>query len=143
MRKLNVKFIKSYNALIAGLLAILGYASSCESAVEYGTPAATFKVSGKITSAKTSEGIENIRAVMQYDTTYTDKNGTYNLEAISSPASDTFSLFIKDIDGSANGAYQDLDTLVDFKDAEFINGDDDWYEGETSKKVNLKLKPKK
>lgn len=108
-------------------------------AEEYGTPSAKFKVYGTVTS-EDSVKIPNIRVVMQSDTGYIDINGTYNVETITFPDDQDFLIEFDDIDGVTNGLYQSKDTLVSFDNPQFINGDGDWYEGETSEEVNIKLK---
>ena len=52
--------------------------------------------------------------------------------------SEIFRLTFKDIDGNNNGSYQETDSLIDFSDVEFTNGDG-WYSGEKSKEINIEL----
>lgn len=107
--------------------------------VEYGTPSAKYKVYGTVTS-EDSVKIPNIRVVMQTDTGYTDINGAYGVETVTFPIAQDFLIEFDDIDGASNGKYLSQDTLVSFDDPQFVNGDGEWYEGETSKEVNIKLK---
>jgi putative lipoprotein (rSAM/lipoprotein system) len=130
-------------------MSLLGFGSSftfhgCEivSPVEYGTPHATFKVTGSVTNSKNTE-IKNIQVSMMYDTTYTGEDGKYMVEANDFPTTDTFRIHFYDADGDKNGNYQNLDTLISFKDLSFQNGDGSWYEGEKTKELNIKLKEKK
>lgn len=51
MKKNYKRILTTYNVLLSGLLALLGFASSCESRAEYGTPSAKFIVNGTVTSA--------------------------------------------------------------------------------------------
>ncbi len=54
----------------------------------------------------------------------------------------TFNIQYRDEDGAANGEYNDLDTIIEFKNPQFVNGDGSWYAGETSKEFDIKLTPK-
>ena len=145
---MNIKSLKTCNVLIAGLLAILGFTTSCP-IVEYGAPYATFIVNGKVVSSETDQPIENVRVKMQVDSitstdTYTDVNGAYQVVDESGlPNDHTYIIEFKDIDGEINGKFSDLDTIVEFKDPIFTGGDGDWYSGETSKEFDVKLTPKK
>ena len=141
---MRIKFLKTYNAIIVGLLAILGFVSSCDSKDEYGTPSAKFIVNGKVTSSETEQAIENIRVVMQGDTTYTNSDGVYQVvDKWGFPTYQTYNIQFLDVDGEINNEFSDLDTIVEFKDPEFSGGDGDWYSGETSKDFDVKLTPKK
>ena len=143
MRK---KLLKTCNTLIAGLLTILGFASSCgDSLAEYGAPSAKFIVNGTVTSEK-NEPIENIRVTMRGHTTSTDPDGFYKVSHKGEgafPDDQTFDIQFHDIDGELNGEYETTDTMVVFKDPEFTGGDGDWYDGETTKKFDVKLTKKK
>lgn len=143
MKPLKIKFLKGYNAILGALLALLGFASACDSKDEYGTPSATFVVKGKIVSAATELPIENIRVVMNQDTAFSDAEGAYQVvEKNGFPDSQTFQIHFQDVDGALNGAFYDLDAVATFKDPEFSGGDGDWYSGETSVDFDVKLTPK-
>ncbi len=144
MKRIQIKFLKSYNAIICVILAILGFASSCDSPKEYGTPSADFIINGKVTDSETNQPIENIRVIANYDSVYTNGNGSYRIVKRGYFTQDeTFAITFQDVDGELNGSYQDLDTIVEFKNPVFTGGDDKWDEGETSKQFNVKLTPKK
>ncbi|MFW5657044.1 MAG: radical SAM-associated putative lipoprotein [Bacteroidota bacterium] len=143
MKSAQIKFFKAYNGLLAVILALLGFSTSCEETrVEYGTPSAKFIVNGTIESKESSKPIKNLRVVMQYDTTYSDGDGNYQVAVTDFPDDQDFQLEVADVDGPENGDYQDLDTIVQFRNPEFINGDGDWYSGETQQEINIKLNPK-
>jgi len=141
----KIKFLKISSKVLAGLLTLLGFASTCgDPAVEYGMPTAKFIVKGSVTSLNSNEAIQGIRVTLQQDTAWTDKDGKYEVSNRGAfPDDQTFAIQFTDYDGSANGDYQDVDTLVEFKDPEFTNGDDNWYSGETTKEFNIKLNLKK
>lgn len=145
MKRLEIKFLKTYNAIIAVVLTLLGFASSCILfGCEYGTPSAKFIVKGKVESAEDNKAIQNIRVVMLGDSVTTDINGNYEVtDKYSFPKDQTYNIKFKDIDNALNGEFENLDTIVEFKDPIFKNGDGDWYRGETEKEFNIKLDPKK
>jgi putative lipoprotein (rSAM/lipoprotein system) len=154
MKEIQTKFLKYSNAIIVGLLAILGFASCCDNDdVEYGTPSATFIVRGKVTSIETQEAIKNIKVIVHgdtsigyywnRDTTVTDNEGNYVIDKHGFPENRAFKIQFQDIDSLLNGEYQNLDTIIEFNNPVFTGGDGDWYVGETTKEINIKLIPKK
>ncbi len=148
MKKTQIKFLKGYNILIGGLLTLLGF-SACDTINpdpkdEYGCPSADFIVNGKIESENDNVVIENIQVGMYGDTVYSDKNGEYQVESKNySTNGEKFNISFKDVDGTTNGDYKNLDTIVDFTDIEFTDGDGIWYMGKKTKELNIKLAPKK
>lgn len=158
MAPITLKFLKSTNALIAFLLTILGFSSSCNPMkAEYGTPSADFIVKGKIESFGNNTPIPDIIVEMrrlkegdggQSDTSlrgtgFSDTDGNYNLtDGETFPADQTYQIKFTDTDGALNGEYETLDTTIVFKDPVFTNGDGSWYSGSTEKVLNIKLKPK-
>lgn len=147
MKKIRITFIKTQNSLIATLMAIIGFATSCVFKSEYGSPSAEFIVNGTVKSADTEQPIENIRVILQTDrsdTTLTDKDGKYQLvDKWGYPYDQTYNIQFQDIDGASNNEYENLDTIVEFKDPEFSGGDGNWNHGETSKEFDVKLTSKK
>jgi putative lipoprotein (rSAM/lipoprotein system) len=152
MKKAKIRFYKTSNAIILGLLALLGFSTSCNIIrYEYGTPQADFIVKGKVTSSTTGNPIQNIRVIMKRDstnpygpgdTTFTDNEGNYHETLSAFPKNQTFQLVFQDVDSAANGDYQGKDTTVQFTDPKFNGGDGSWYKGETSKNLNIKLDKK-
>ena len=147
MKKAKNKFYKTSNAIIFGLLALLGFTSSCDKGpnlvAEYGTPSAKFIVNGKVNSKDTNIPIHNIRVIMRGDTSFTDSEGKYQVvDNYGFPENQTYDLKFQDIDSTINNNYKNLDTIVEFVNPQFINGDGHWYEGETSKEFNIKLDEK-
>ncbi|MFC2104110.1 radical SAM-associated putative lipoprotein [Bacteroidota bacterium] len=133
------------NKLILVFLAISGF--SCDPDdngtiyYEYGSPSADFKATGTIVDESTLQKLSNIEIVMDYDTVYSDANGNYEVIVRNSPLLQTYNVSFKDVDGDLNGTYFPNDTIVDFSDVEFINGEGMWYHGEKSKEINIKLSP--
>ena len=139
------KILKKYNRLISILLSILGIGgtytfSGCDKtpSAEYGIPSATFRIYGQVTS---EDGIKipYIKVGMQYDSSFTNENGDYTIKINSFPSDQDFFMEYSDVDGAINGSYQSKDTIISFKDPQFVNGDGSWYSGEASKKVDIQL----
>ena len=153
MKILRNKFLTSYNVILTALMALLGFATSCErfGGTEYGVPHASFIVKGKIVSAESKNPVPNIKVRMQMDSVsiqrdsaYSDANGNYTVvDEFGFPISHSYSLQFIDIDGKANGEFQTLDTVVEFKDPVYTGGDGHWNSGETQKEFNVVLKLKK
>ncbi len=150
MKKIKTGFLKKQNALLSLLMALLGFSTACEQAVdeygapavEYGAPYATFEVNGKVKSAAET-AIEGIQVTMNGQTIFSDASGNYSISTQTFPTDQTLVLEFKDIDGSLNGSYAPKDTIVEFIDPEFTGGDDSWYAGETEKTVDVKLNNRK
>jgi len=143
---MKIKFLKNYNRLLAFLLSFLGFAGVCATGcceygtMEYGTPNATFKVHGTVKSEE-NVPVSRIRVVMRDDTSFSDYQGEYEVQyhAYCFEYEQGFTLEFDDIDGIENGRYSPLDTVVTFTDPQFEGGDDSWYDGETSKELNINL----
>ena len=52
-----------------------------------------------------------------------------------------FKIHIQDIDSTQNGQFQNMDTLIEFKNSKFTGGDGELYIGQTEKEINIKLQP--
>jgi putative lipoprotein (rSAM/lipoprotein system) len=153
MKIIRNRFLTSYNVILTALMALLGFATSCErfGGTEYGVPHASFIVKGKIVSAEGNSPVPNIKVRMQIDSlsmqtdsAYSDSKGNYQVvDEFGFPISHSYSIKFTDIDGTANGEFQTLDTVVEFKDPVYKGGDGNWDSGETKKEFNIVLKPKK
>jgi putative lipoprotein (rSAM/lipoprotein system) len=143
MKKAKIEIIKFYNVIIAGILSVLGFITACEPKAEYGTPSANFIVNGKITSSETNKPIENIQVTMEGNTKTTNTNGEFKIVYNDFPTDQTYNLSIKDTDGDKNLHFFDKDTIAQFKNPKFSDGDDHWYEGETEINIDVELTPKK
>ena len=140
------KLLEKHNKFIVFLLSIIGIGGACTfggceygiGAAMYGTPTATFKVNGKVTSSENTK-IKGIRVIMRNATTHTDAEGKFQVQTDDFPDDNDFNIEFDDTDGELNGAFQSLDTIVSFVNPEFINPDGAWYSGETSKELNIKL----
>ncbi|MFN8258606.1 MAG: radical SAM-associated putative lipoprotein [Bacteroidales bacterium] len=146
---MKTRILKFNNRLLSKILAMLGLGAAISEScalygtpAEYGTPYATFKVMGKVTTVEEIP-VQNIRVVLDYDTSFTDASGNYEVKTINFPTNQTFSLHFKDVDNEQNGEFTDLDTTAEFKNPQFTGGDGDWYDGETEIELNVKLKSAK
>ncbi len=140
--KLRNSITPTINKLILALLALLGF--SCipdDPKLEYGMPSADYKAYGSIIDESTLEKLSNIQVAMQGDTVYSDENGNYEIKAVNLSQSQMVTIDFEDINGSLNGVYLPKDTLVDFSDVDFTNGDGGWYSGEKTKEINIELSP--
>ena len=146
MTTIKSNFFKGYNMLIAGLLSILGFSTSCNilPLAEYGSPSAKYIINGKVTSVETGKAIKGVRVSMQGDSTLTNADGSYQVvEKYGFPGDQLLQITFKDIDGAANGEYANIDTVVEIKDPQYTGGDGDWYSGEATEEFSIKLNPKK
>jgi putative lipoprotein (rSAM/lipoprotein system) len=153
MKIIRNRFLTSYNVILTALMAMLGFANSCErfGGTEYGVPHASFIVKGKIVSSEGNIPVPNIKVrmqidsvSMQHDSAYSDSKGIYQVvDKFGFPISHSYSITFIDTDGTANGEFQTLDTIVEFKDPVYTGGDGNWDSGETQKEFNVVLKPKK
>ncbi len=153
MKIIKVRILTCYNVLITALMTLLGFATACERfpRMEYGTPHATFITKGKIISNQDNNPISGIQVRMiadsnsrAVDSIISGSDGSYQVsDKFGFPVTHSYTMQFRDIDGAANGEFQNLDTVVEFKDPVFNGGDGKWYDGETQKEFNINLKPKK
>jgi putative lipoprotein (rSAM/lipoprotein system) len=141
MKRIRKILLSNYSILLSITLGLLGISTGCGGSeygppvAEYGAPIAKFIVYGKIESDSTADKIQNIRVDLLSDTTFSDIEGNYNIQAEAYPQDQTFNIHFCDIDDSLNGNYQDLDTIITFQNPQFTNS-------ETTKELNVKLKLK-
>jgi len=146
MKKVKTRFYNISNVVIWGLLALLGFSSSCNKtpnwSAEYGTPHAKYIVNGKVSAKADNTPIEKVRVIMSGDTAFSDSNGNYQVSGTTFPDSQTFQIDFKDMDSTAKVTYKELDTTVQFNDPKFVKGDGHWYAGETSQELDVELDKK-
>ena len=76
---MKTKLYKTIDKLLTYLLGVLGL-SACDSLIcEYGSPHATYQITGKVTDKSTGKAIPNIQITFSHscDTIYTDNKGEY------------------------------------------------------------------
>ena len=124
----------------------------------YGSPHASFIITGKVESAATNTMIPEIIVEMRevklaqdtpsnsilVATSFSSSwSGNYYLLNTTTPDDKTYQIKFIDIDGALNGEYETLDTTVVFTKPKFTGGDGSWDYGYTDQELNVKLKPKK
>ena len=143
---------KTYGRLLAILMTWFGFSCDLITKVEYGTPSASFKAKGVVTSQKDNNPIEGIRTILKtqqgasygIDTVYTDNKGAFNLKS----GKDEFDyqklyLELSDVDGDENGSFSDMEIVIDYSNEKFTGGDGHWYRGEAEKDLgNVLMLPK-
>ncbi len=163
---MRVRFNHWYNALIASLLAMLGF-DSCSNVTdapdEYGAPYATYQIRGTVTDEEgnpipgikgrlgvviTNPDVSSTLYVAHGDSAVTDSEGHLIIDNISErthylvPGRTVVEL--KDEDGEANGGDFSADTLNfdDMKKTQLEKGDG-WYQGKFEYSFTQKLNKKK
>ena len=141
--RLTNTFLMRYNNLLLFLIGLLGFSVACTKVgpEEYGTPSADFIINGVIEN-QASQPISNIKVIMTRDSVNTNTEGKFSLKNTAFPANQTFNIKIRDIDGTANGSYQDKDTTILFDSNTYTNGNGHWYRGKVEKSVIIKLTSK-
>ncbi len=114
----------------------LGLLMACP--MKYGAPedVAPLDIEGSVKSldsAQTIPGIE-VEVVNSFGnaTSLSDLNGLFSMHADIDVYNQTLHLSFKDIDGSSNGSFQDLDTTLQITSAEIDAGE--------KKNINVQLK---
>jgi len=143
--KMTKRIVLRFNNFLFLLIGLLGFSTACmkvkDSPVAYGTPSADFIVNG-VVKDQANQPISNIKVVMNRDSINTDASGKFTLKNKMFPTNQTFNVKLRDIDGTANGSFQDKDTTIVFNDNAFKNGDGSWYSGKVEKSVEIKLTSK-
>ena len=158
-------FIRRINVVLATLLTLLGFSKCTEPEVEYGVPNADYTVKGIVVAKTDAKPIKGIRIgfsrvypepVLMYgvmpqpyrsikaDTT--DINGAYKLSdnfSVGEIQDNILPVYVQDIDGPENGAFNDTILNVDFENAKKTGKSTNWYEGEYSVGVKVELTKKK
>ena len=159
-------FIRGINTLLAALLTLLGFSNcSSEALVEYGVPNADYTVKGIVIDKANAKPIKGVRIgfssnyngpVLMYgvmpqpyrsikaDTT--DINGAYKLSdnfSVGEIQDNILPVYVQDIDGPENGAFNDTILNVDFENAKKTGKSKNWYDGEYSIDMKIELTKKK
>lgn len=152
---MKIRYLKLKNWLLVSLGGLLGLEVGCTSvACEYGTPEGTYHVKGIVTNGQgvPIEGIgmmENTRwdeETGSYQPTgysdTTDRDGRYSLEFPYAFPGQPLLVDVHDIDGAANGSYNDTAVLINTEDVPLSGGSGTWYEGEGDIIYNITLTEK-
>ncbi len=135
-----------WTRILVMVLALLGYAcgDSDEEDEEiygpqlYGCPSASYKVTGSVTDNE-NKPVEGAKVKLeldyyQEDSTLTAKDGTFAVDLYSVQPYPDYAYLITSCDGYVT------DT-VDVKFSDLTGGDGDWYWGDGTATVNVKLSP--
>lgn len=145
----KTRFLKRFNWVLAGLLAVLGFNVSCDNqgGEEYGTPHADFTVKGKVKD-QADVGIKGIQVVVgeedrfyNSDTVRTDSEGNYMVTKGVFPLG-TIKIVATDIDGEENGGTFAADSTAFSYTYSDFSGGKNWYEGKATKTIDFTLKKK-
>ena len=160
MTPIKLQFMKPTNSLIFLLISILGFTLSCTKVapiVESGPPHAYLIVKGTIKSAADNKLIPDMFIEMRsikindsgqsksrlMDTDFSDTNGNYRLSDIYSTVEDhIYQIRFTDTDGTFNGQYKTLDTMIVFKHLKYIGEAGHWSLHSVEQELTIKLKPK-
>ena len=142
------KLLIRYTKILSTCLVFLGFAG-CSSEedpwknmrMEYGTPTADYKVTGRIVSAESGKAIPGIRVVFEKywidalknesvyrsDTLFVSSSGKFEFVGNRVTWGSPFRLKVEDVDGLENGYYRSLEKQVTFtSEPEGASG---WYNG--------------
>lgn len=132
------------NALIAILLAFLGF-GSCERALEYGCPYASFEAAGKVTD-KDAQPVENIRVRAKdirgdkyFPEQYTDEAGEYVVASDYNFPLDSVDVIVTDTAGVYEG--DSVRVKVEYDRSKVAKGDH-WNNGKGIVRHDFQLKKK-
>ncbi len=168
---MKLKMYSLYAKIISFCLTLLGF-SSCakdspgENIVEYGTPSASYKVTGKVvggydgfmpmygvpSTGYTKKPIKNIRVVMiqdvpessyfRGDTVFTNAEGKFEVTKHEFPHN-KYKIKLQDVDGSENGLFNDQEQTIEFKNSDYKGGHGGWNKGEAKKDMGtIEMTPK-
>lgn len=150
-----------FNIFLATLLTLLGFSKCTDPEVEYGVPNADYTIKGTVVDKADAKPIKGIRigfsrvypepmpmyGVMpqpyrsiKADTT--DIQGAYKLSdnfSVGEIQDNILPVYVQDIDGAENGAFNDTILNVDFENVKKTGKTINWYEGEYSVDVNIEL----
>lgn len=162
----NINYIAMKDRLIGlfgKLLALLGFAAvgtSCEEMmrVEYGSPYATFDISGKLVDKETKEPVSGIVIVYGKEYSYIDEDGNdvsrfygegshvadyseFWLRGRTNVPEDPAKLTLKltDYDSKANGHYKDTTYTIDLERTGEPDPEENWCVGVYGAEVTLEL----
>ena len=149
------KIYTFYGKLLSICLIFLGFGScGLLPRIEYGSPSASYKISGKIVVDEDGGGqpIKGLKISLNYsegfdlypimNPVYTLPDGQFLLDSKSGPAFSSLVLLVEDVDGAENGSFASYKQDITFSSSDFIGGDGRWFEGYAVRNVGtIKLKP--
>ena len=152
---MRIKYLKLKNWLLASLGGLLGISVGCTTiACEYGVPECSYHVKGIVTDEQGQPiagiGIQETKRWNEADGSYqltgygdtTDKDGRYSLDFTYAFPGLPLSVDVHDIDGAANGSYNDTVVTINTESVELTGGNGHWNEGEGDITFNITLTEK-
>lgn len=145
MKKKNTTLLNLANKVLSGMMVLLGFnGCSGEAPCMYGSPYALHTIKGKVEN-NSGSAIKRIQVIcnaknswIKPDTLLSNQNGEFIFKSEHTFTEATYKLICKDIDGDTNGSYKNDSIEVEFKKSDLSNGKD-WFEGEATKNVTIKL----
>jgi putative lipoprotein (rSAM/lipoprotein system) len=165
MKKFDRLYREGSQWILAGLLSLLGF-SACKGLLprlEYGSPHATFTVSGKVKDTQ-GQPLQQIRVVIPrinyytpprqgfipnypiltlpvHDTLYSKADGSFTYDYIGVPA-DTIRVYLQFEDPSSPPAFETDSSKVHFLPSDLKGGSGIWDRGSAKKEINMTLQKK-
>ncbi len=152
---MKIKYLKLKNWLLVTLGGLLGIEVGCTTiACEYGVHEGTYHVKGTVTNEqgqpiagigvqeieRWNDEADSLQLTGYCDTT--DKDGRYSLDFPYAFPGQPLYVDVHDIDGAANGSYNDTVVTINTESVELTGGSGDWYEGEGEITYNITLTEK-
>jgi len=154
---MKMKFLSLFSKILSFLLIFLGF-SACDgndddgggTVCMYGTPTAKFIVKGqvvdeennavsglKVALGKVYSSYGNPQSTYYIDSINTDAKGKFNLTVGEFPKDQKFVIKYEDTDAEQKGKLGITTDTVRFEKPKFVNGDNSWYAGETTKDLGV------
>ena len=151
---MKIRYFKLRHWLQVTLGGLLGISMTGCFTCEYGCPEASYHVKGIVTDEQGGPiegiGVQEIKQwndddrqlhMMGYGDT-TDKDGRYSLDFPYAFPRQPISVDVHDIDGAANGSYNDTVVSINTENVQLTGGNGHWYEGEGDVTYNIILTSK-
>ena len=134
-----MKNLLSIKKMVLVFIALLVFSCDPGEATVESDPYGDYALYGTIIDESTLNAIPNIEVTMQGSKVLGDENGYYEIRIPGSPLMQVYTINFIDQDHSMNGIYLSTDTVVDFTDIEFVNGNGSLYYGQKIMELNIKL----
>ena len=149
---MKIRYLKLKHWLLVSLGGLLGI--SMTGCLEYGCPEASYHLKGIVTDEQGQPiagiGVQEIKQWNEADGSYqvtgysdtTYKDGRYSLDFPYAFPGQPLSVDVHDIDGAANGSYNDTVVTINTEGVQLTGGDGHWNEGESTITHNITLTEK-
>jgi putative lipoprotein (rSAM/lipoprotein system) len=132
--------LRGVSLALGTALSMLGCNMGSEQTVEYGMPHADYDLSGVVVDATNGTPIVGVQVELMEQTATTDAEGKWSIKGeIGMGCRDACTAVAKDVDGEANGAFQDASK--DFSPTKVAEGEG-WYHGKfDAADVRIEMQP--